>query len=363
MTVGVYVQNVQAVDLNTNSFSADFYVWLRWRNPDIDAPAGIEVQNVFENWALSKTDVYPEPRKQPDGSMVWLGRYQGEFQLSAVGVGLPFRTKPCASFSGRDQQCRAGGLRAGQGSDHRQPVHHPRRLQLRRAAHRVRQPHLSNVVRRYRIRPPRPTYSRVVVEIPVTSPITSGIFKTILPLLIVLIAAALGVIIPASYVDSKVNVPITALIALVAMQFGVSSALPEVGYLPMIDLIYVLAYAAITGMLGSAVIGAWRLRQTGEDAAMTLERRFTLWICICIRAVLHRGHPVLRADPPGCCRRTAFAFRLRSDRVRCGPAYGPSSRRPRGRPALAKPSPVRCAWAPAEPVRETNPVCGPAPLR
>ena len=40
VTVGVYVQNVQAVDLSTNSFSADFYIWLRWRNPDIDAPAG-----------------------------------------------------------------------------------------------------------------------------------------------------------------------------------------------------------------------------------------------------------------------------------------------------------------------------------
>jgi hypothetical protein len=124
------------------------------------------------------------------------------------------------------------------------------------------------------------TFARVVVEVPVTSPVTSGIFKTILPLLIVLIAAALGVIIPASYVDSKVNVPITALIALVAMQFGVSSTLPEVGYLPMIDLIYLLAYAAVTAMLGSAVIGAWRLRHEGEDAAMSLERRFTLWICV-----------------------------------------------------------------------------------
>jgi hypothetical protein len=110
--------------------------------------------------------------------------------------------------------------------------------------------------------------------------VTSGIFKTVLPLLIVLVAAALGVIIPASYVDSKVNVPITALIALVAMQFGVSSALPEVGYLPMIDLIYLLAYTAVTAMLGSAVIGAWRLKQQGEDAAMSLERRSTLWISV-----------------------------------------------------------------------------------
>ncbi|HNM95696.1 MAG TPA: hypothetical protein PKM47_17245, partial [Mycobacterium sp.] len=93
VTVGVYVQNVQAVDLSTNSFTADFYVWLRWRNPDVDAPAGIEVQNVFENWALSRTDVYPEPRKQPDGSVVWLGRYQGSFNSPLSVADYPFQNQ------------------------------------------------------------------------------------------------------------------------------------------------------------------------------------------------------------------------------------------------------------------------------
>jgi hypothetical protein len=33
-------------------------------------------------------------------------------------------------------------------------------------------------------------------------------------------------------------------------------------------------------MLGSAVVGAWRLRHEGEDAAMRLERRFTLGISV-----------------------------------------------------------------------------------
>ena len=33
-------------------------------------------------------------------------------------------------------------------------------------------------------------------------------------------------------------------------------------------------------MLAGAVIGAWRLRHEDEDAAMSLERRFTLWISV-----------------------------------------------------------------------------------
>ena len=281
VTVGVYVQNVQAVDLSTNSFSADFYIWLRWRNPDIDAPAGVEVQNVFENWALTKTEVYPEPRKQPDGSLVWLGRYQGNFNSPLSVSDYPFQNQTLR-FVFEEAILNVEQLVYVPDKD---PITVNPDITL--AGYNFGKPRIAFDSHTYptsfgdvESTPADRTYTRVVVEIPVTSPVTSGIFKTVLPLLIVLIAAALGVIIPTSYVDSKVNVPITALIALVAMQFGVSSALPEVGYLPMIDLIYLLAYTAVTAMLGSAVIGAWRLKQQGEDAAMSLERRYTLWISV-----------------------------------------------------------------------------------
>jgi len=281
VTVGVYIQNVQAVNLSTNSFSADFYIWLRWRNPDIDAPAGVEVQNVFENWALTKTEVYPEPRKQPDGSLVWLGRYQGNFNSPLSVSDYPFQNQTLR-FVFEEAILNVDQLVYVPDTD---PITVNPDITL--AGYNFGKPRIAFDSNTYptsfgdvESAPHDRTYTRVVVEIPVTSPVTSGIFKTVLPLLIVLVAAALGVIIPASYVDSKVNVPITALIALVAMQFGVSSSLPEVGYLPMIDLIYLLAYTAITAMLASAVIGAWRLRHVDEDAAMSLERRFTLWISV-----------------------------------------------------------------------------------
>lgn len=281
VTVGVYVQNVQAVDLGSNSFTADFYVWLRWRDPDLDAPAGIEVMNVFEAWALTKTELYEEPRKQRDGSLVWLARYQGNFNSPLSVADYPFQ-KQNLRFVFEDALHDVE--RVVYVAD-KEPITVNPEITL--AGYNFEEARIVFDAHTYPTSfgdvesdAEDRTYTRVVVEIPVTSPATSGIFKTILPLLIVLIAAALGVIIPASYVDSKVNVPITALIALVAMQFGVSSTLPEVGYLPMIDLIYLLAYAAITAMLASAVVGAWELRRKGEDEAMSLERRFTLWISV-----------------------------------------------------------------------------------
>ena len=281
VTVGIYVQNVQRVDLTTNSFSADFYVWLRWKNPDIDPPAGIEIMNVFESWALTETELYDKPRQQSDGSLVWLARYQGQFNAPLSVADYPFQ-KQMLSIVIEDANDNSKEVVFVPDKD---PVTVNPEITL--AGYNFGQPTIAFDTHTYPTafgdvdsNGDDRTYTRVTIQIPVSAPAASGISKTILPLLIVLIAAALGVIIPASYVDSKVNVPITALIALVAMQFGVSSALPEVGYLPMIDLIYVLAYAAITAMLAGAVVGAWKLHRDGEEQAMSLERRFTLWVSV-----------------------------------------------------------------------------------
>lgn len=281
VTVGVYVQNIQHVDLATNSFSGDFYVWLRWHNPEIDAPSGIEVQNIFESANFTKTVIYPEPRKQSDGSLVWLARYQGDFNAPLTVADYPFQ-KQSLRFVIEDA---INNVKQVTYVPDKDPITINPDITL--AGYNFGTPNIKFDTHTYPTSfgdiassAEDRTFTRAVVEVPVTSPVTSGIFKTILPLLIVLVAAALGVIIPAEWVDSKVNVPITALIALVAMQFGVSSVLPEVGYLPMIDLIYLLAYTAVTAMTAGAVIGAWRLKQAGEDEAMKLERQFTLWISV-----------------------------------------------------------------------------------
>ena len=33
VTVGVYINDIQQLDLQTHSYAMDFYVWLRWKNP------------------------------------------------------------------------------------------------------------------------------------------------------------------------------------------------------------------------------------------------------------------------------------------------------------------------------------------
>lgn len=271
---GVYVANVQAVSLDTNSFDADFYLWLRWTDPDIDPTAGVEVMNVYQKWGLVVTPVYEEPQRQADGSLLWLARYQGSFNSPLTVADYPFEKQSLKLLI-------EDGVEDSQRLVYRadtEPITLDREVTL--PGYNFGKPTIgfgdytydSSFGERNSNREER-TYPRISVEIPLSSAVVSGMVKTILPIFIVMIASALGLVIPASYVDSKVNVPIFSLLALVAMHWGVSSALPEVNYLVMIDVLYIIAYVAVTAMLAVAVKGAWTIQSRGEQATVAMERR------------------------------------------------------------------------------------------
>lgn len=271
---GVYIANVQAVSLATNSFDADFYLWLRWTDPDIDPTAGVEVMNVYQKWGLVVTPVHEEPQRQPDGSLLWLARFQGSFNSPLTLADYPFERQNLRILI-------EDGIEDSQHIIYRadtEPITLDREVTL--PGYSFGTPVIEFGEYTYessfgeRVSSPEDrTYPRISVDIPLSSPVVSGIVKTILPIVIVMVASALGLVIPASFVDSKVNVPIFSLLALVAMHWGVSSMLPEVNYLVMIDVLYIVAYVAVTAMLAVAVIGSWTLQSRGEAATAAMQRR------------------------------------------------------------------------------------------
>jgi hypothetical protein len=85
--------------------------------------------------------------------------------------------------------------------------------------------------------------------------------KAFLPVLLIVICASLIFFIMPSRVDGRIGLGITALLTLVALQLTASSSLPEVGYLMLIDKIYLASYAFIIAALGRVVATSW----SGED--------------------------------------------------------------------------------------------------
>lgn len=276
---GVYVSNIQSVNQATNSFDADFYVWLRWRNPDLDPTAGVEVMNPYMAWGLVVTPVHEEPQRQSDGSLLWLARYQGSFNAPLSLSDYPFERQTLRIIieDGVDTTARVVY----------RPDTDPVTLdpEVTLPGYNIGRPTIDFGEFTYEstfgevdsTREDR-TYPRITVTIPLSSPAVSGIVKTMLPIGVVLIAAALALVIPVVHVDAKIGLAITALLALVAMHWGVTSGLPDAGYLVMIDVLYLLAYAAVTAILAVTVAGVWTVRSKGEQAATAMERRMLVMI-------------------------------------------------------------------------------------
>lgn len=272
--VGVYVSNIQSVDPITNSFDADFYVWLRWKNPDIDPAAGVEVMNPHGAWGLVVTPVYPEPQRQTDGSLLWLARYQGAFNAPLSLSDYPFERQTLRIIV-------EDGVETTQKIVYRPdkdairldpevtlPGYHIGELRIDCGEF-----HYDSSFGRVNSTRADQTYPRITVSIPLASPAATGIVKVVLPIVVVLFAAALTLVVPVDHVDAKIGLAITALLALVAMHWGVSSTLAETGYLLMVDVLYLISYAMVTAILATSIAGVWVTRSRGEQAATVMERR------------------------------------------------------------------------------------------
>ena len=46
--MGVLVNDIQQLDLQTHSYNVDLYMWFKWNNPDIDPSRSFEFMNAFE---------------------------------------------------------------------------------------------------------------------------------------------------------------------------------------------------------------------------------------------------------------------------------------------------------------------------
>jgi hypothetical protein len=74
-------------------------------------------------------------------------------------------------------------------------------------------------------------------------------------------------------VDSRVDVGITSLLTIVALQMTYNDNLPDVGYLMLMDKIYLCAYLFVIAGLGM-VVHTTRMFEAGQDAeARILHKR------------------------------------------------------------------------------------------
>ena len=133
-----------------------------------------------------------------------------------------------------------------------------------------------------RMREQGASYSRVALEVPVVRPVWTYTVKLMLPILCVIICAALMLLFSPSHIDARVGIGITALLTIVALQITLNEDLPEIDYLVLIDKIYLGAYLYVIAGLAIVVKTTWMLDKSLESVtrAVRLNRRSLLFLTI-----------------------------------------------------------------------------------
>ena len=280
--VGAYINDIQELDTERGTYTIDFYMWFRWKDPQVDPTDSIEVMNsnAMENTTSSATGgvsgrPFPsEPRVMPDGSKYQGFRYQGVFSKNMDLHRFPFDIQ------------RLNVLLEDVNQDNRQlefvPDTTPVTIneQVTIPGFQIGTPTLTVVSHKYPTAfgdltaPPTPTYSRIVLAVPVARDALPYLVKIMLPIFIVVLITSLIYMIPARLEEARTGIGITAMLTMVALQWTTDADLPSVEYLMMVDVIYIVSMAYILFAMGYTVFASRRSTQESAEAVLqALDRR------------------------------------------------------------------------------------------
>lgn len=271
--VGVYVNDIQQLDLQTHSYAMDFYVWMRWTNPDINPSATVEFMNPFQLWGHIPTPLYEEPQLLPDGQYYMAIRYQGQFNSKLPLEKYPFDNQ---SLLVEFEDNSTGASREIFVPDENAITLNP---EMTLPGYILGTPTLTVASKAYPTNFGDTTlidlepYSRVTFAVPVHRPTVTYAIKIILPIFLIVICGGLVFFIHPSYVEGRIGMGISALLTLVVLQLTTNSQLPEVDYLMMIDVLYFVAYIYVVATLGQVVWTTWAAHADDMPAAIRRDRR------------------------------------------------------------------------------------------
>jgi len=253
---GMYLMNVYDLDVSAYTFYADFYVWFRWKGDR--NPMNIEFVNAVEKWGFTQTPFYEEPIELASGyqynGMRIEGRFYHSFSLSdfpldrhQLDIRIEHVDYPQDSLvylpDTATQLMREGFVIPGW-----------KILGAEIATHRnFYQTSFGEGARNLS------TYSNFTFELDIARPLSYFLLKLMLPLLVVILASLGTLLIHPQYLDARISLPIGGLLSVVFLQQSYSSALPDVGYMVLMDQIYLVSYLLIGTIMLRVIMGGNRL--------------------------------------------------------------------------------------------------------
>jgi hypothetical protein len=246
---GVYLLNMYDMNMDEHSFYADFYVWFRWKGK-ID-PTNIEFVNSVEKWGMTNTPFGDTVTTLKSGEKYKIIRVEGRFFHSFGMARFPL-DEHNLDIQMENPEYPADSL-----------IYVPDtsknliRNTLNLVGWQMKGSRMESKIHDYgtnfgNAEENAQKFSNLTYSLTIGRPFTYFSLKMMLPLLIVMLVSIGALLLHPSYIDTRSSLPIGGLLTAVFLQQSYNSALPDTGYMVLMDKIYLLCYVIISWCFGKS---------------------------------------------------------------------------------------------------------------
>jgi len=267
--IGFYPVSVHQLDVANNTYYIDTYVWLRWKG-EIEPTKTIEFINMVEDWGRKLSLLQLAPRRDSDGSFYQIMRVEGMFNQPFSLSDYPL-DRQRLSIKVEDQTYGIDQLAyvidtkdSGVGNLLRIPGWNLLGWKGETFAHDYQ----SN----FGDESTPKNYSMARFSIEISRPISFFFWKLLLPLLMVIIAAIASLLIRPQLIGERTALPAGALLSAIFLQKSYSDSLPDLGYLVLMDQIYLIAYPVIILTLIRVIYAYMKVEDAKIDQVRAVHR-------------------------------------------------------------------------------------------
>lgn len=271
VTVGIYLQNVNDIDVKASAFMMDFYLWFLWRG-EVDPTETFEFTNLLDSWSMTRQPVFAQPQILPDGRRYQVIHVQGKFNRKFDLSQFPLDNQRLV-IEIEDSRFQSRELRYI--ADTQFSGFSPRIILPGWAINgftAIAEPIKYQTSFGNPFQENNEVYARFVYSLEIGRPAGAYLFRMLLPIVVILLTGFVVFFVSPVYADTRVNVALTVLLSMVALHLTVSSDLPQVGYIRLIDKIYNLGYLVTFATLIESVCAVHLNDHGRRDEAQRLDR-------------------------------------------------------------------------------------------
>lgn len=242
--VGFYLNKVVGLDLKQNTYWMDFYVWFRWKGP-LDPTETFELMNTHERWGETTVSESEGARLLTDGWKYKEFHIEQEFYSAFRFNAYPLDEQILRiSIEDRSHSNKVlTYLPDTESTQYNPEIFIPGWKIVKHDVNVGSHTYDTNFGL---LNAPKESYSRLNLDIHISRfPRSLHMFKLFLPVGIILVMVYVIFFIPISFFDSRVEIAITGLLSMIALQMVLNDTLPPVGYLTLTDKIYYFSYFVV----------------------------------------------------------------------------------------------------------------------